>query len=226
MLGGSVGYKFCPKCEKPYDTHASFCSDCGSDIVSIAPQDLANIISVKRLVFMGILSGWMYTVYWFYRTWKQYKNHTSHKAYPILHGLGTLVPIMDLFIIYGHFRDYGKLFGQRGVALYFSPAAAVIVAIASLVFSFASLQANVTDFAGVLAMIAIAAFPLLLALWVLVSMQINLNVYWSSFPSAGPAKIGKGEIIVAILGVARWLFVLLVATSDAFRTWLVTLLLF
>ena len=199
-----VDSDFCPACNKSYESYASFCSDCGSSLVGIHPDQIGNIMSIRRVVLLSILSVGWYLLYWFYRTWKQYSIHTGRSAYPFWHAVSILVPLLNLITIYVHFRDLGVLVSRRNVPVRVSPTAAVIAGVVIIGFSFFS-SVFVPDSAGLLTVIAVSLFPLLIELWLLLSMQSSLNIYWSSFPRASAARIGEGEILVAVLGIIWWI---------------------
>lgn len=56
--------------------------------------DLARgaYISMTRIILLVIASYGVYPIYWMYRTWKQYRDHTGAEAYPVWHALTQLVP--------------------------------------------------------------------------------------------------------------------------------------
>lgn len=61
-----------------------------------AVTGLRTQISMRRILFMTIASYGLYLVYWFYVTWKQYKDNTGERAYPVWHALTLLIPIYNL----------------------------------------------------------------------------------------------------------------------------------
>ena len=58
-----------------------------------AVRVLPNYLSQNRILVMAVLSFGLYLLYWFYLTWKQYRDQTSQEAFPVWHALSLLVPI-------------------------------------------------------------------------------------------------------------------------------------
>ena len=52
--------------------------------------EIPCLISVRRVVLLSALSGGLYLYYWFFITWKHYRDHTGAEAYPAWHALSTI----------------------------------------------------------------------------------------------------------------------------------------
>lgn len=114
---------FCPTCGREYQLYANFCNACGHALPD-APvtttdaglSELPYYISRKRIILMAILTFGLYLLfYWFYLTWKQYRDHTGNEAYPVWHTLSLFVPIYGLFRAYAHARTYRDLMQDAGI---------------------------------------------------------------------------------------------------------------
>ena len=85
---------FCPNCGAEYRSSPSFCSACGAALLTAPgiessiganvgegiPTELRYHISLKRVLFMTVLSVRLFLFYWFYITWKRYRDHTQAEA--------------------------------------------------------------------------------------------------------------------------------------------------
>ena len=97
-------------------------------------------MSPTRVLVMSVLSYGLYLVYWFYRTWKQYRDHTGTEAYPVWHALTLFVPIYGLFRTHAHMRCYQELMVKDRVATTISPGGAVVLVLISSAVDWASLR--------------------------------------------------------------------------------------
>ena len=84
-------------------------------------------ISPGRIVLMSFLSFGLYLMYWLYKTWKHYKEHTGEEGHPIWHGLTLIVPIYGSFRAHAHFRTYGELASRAGLDLRIVPGLAFAI---------------------------------------------------------------------------------------------------
>ena len=91
-----------------------------------ATPELATIISTERIVLLSILTYGLYLLYWFYLTWKHYRDHTKKEAYPVWHALTLFVPVYGLFRTHGHVRSFKELGLGSGVRTSLSPGWAVV----------------------------------------------------------------------------------------------------
>ena len=90
---------------------------------------LPNYISSRRLLGMLVLSYGLYLFYWFYLTWKQYRDHTGQEGFPVWHALTLFVPIYKWFRFHAHVRVYKELMINSGVPNSLSPIWTVVVMI-------------------------------------------------------------------------------------------------
>ena len=141
---------FCSNCRQEHHPQDAFCSNCGARIAqepapsggnySGETQELRYHISPHRVILMTILSYGLYLFYWFYLTWKQYRDHTGWEASPVWHALTLLVPIYAYFRTHAHMRSFRELMVQANMSCSIDTGLAVLVVIAVTVLEFLSSQ--------------------------------------------------------------------------------------
>ena len=212
--------RFCPNCGAAIQPDDAFCRACGRELAALQ-RPLRYRLSPARVVFMSILSAGLYLFYWFYLTWRQYRDHTGKEAYPVWHALTLLVPIYSFFRMHAHVRCFKELMLGAGVTTALSAGTAVL---AVVVLSILGGVAFRLGFGEITQGVATALFLIYLAevgitVGLLMQIQENLNVYWdglSDSPSQD-ARIGLGEIVFAIIGVLIGLDSFLILVSESYR---------
>lgn len=218
---------FCPHCGTQVQTSSNFCGACGRELATgearvgtvpqvpaVMPQTLPYHISSTRVPLMMVLSHGLYLFYWFYLTWKQYRDHTGTEAYPFWHALTLFVPIYSLFRTHAHVRAFKELLLNAGLSADLSVGGAVllmliywVVGIIGVAVAWGSgdFSAQMTQGAAlgstVTGLIGIAVVTGLV-----MHVQGNLNHYWGSLEKvkAVTANIGIGEVFFVLLGFASW----------------------
>lgn len=181
-----------------------------------------NLIPIKRVVMMMVASDGLYFFYWFYLTWKQYRDHTSEEAFPFWHTMTQSVPVYGLFRVHAHMGTFAELIGKHGTPSTIRPKWAVAVILISTLLSLASwlitLQGHLSQGQALMAL-ALAIVQTAMVAWLLVGVQSNLNSYWNSISTgASRAKVGAGEVVLAILGSISWLLTIAAVASESFRS--------
>ena len=196
----------CPRCGTQVEQDALFCPGCGTPMTGPTPQSSAvpvpYLISPLRVVLLGVLSLGLYTPYWLYKTWKHYKEHTGENVFPVWHGLTAIVPVYGSFRAHAHLRIFGELAAAAGLALAFAPGlgfGALLVGWLRLIVAEGSPASYV-----------LLAVSIIAQLWMILHAQPRINAYWlhqygSRVVSMG---LGKGEVVVTIIGVVGWLGIL------------------
>ncbi len=179
--------------------------------------ELRYRISLNRVLLMTIISYGLYLFYWFYLTWKQYRDHTREEAYPVWHTLTLLVPIYGLFRTHAHTRVFKELMTRRGLLTTIAPGWAVAAVVASSALDWNSFRLSFGELTQATA-ITIAVLNMLsiaIIAWLLWHVQGNLNEYWHHISSGRlhDARIGVGEVIFAVIGVLLWLDTLVTLLS-------------
>ena len=95
---------------------------------------------------MLVLTYGLYLFYWFYLTWKQYRDHTGEEVFPVWHALTQFVPIYRWFRFYAHVRVYKDLMINAGVPSSLSPFWAVVVMIISSTIFLVGLPTALDEF--------------------------------------------------------------------------------
>ena len=192
---------YCPHCGVEVQGDSLFCGICGRPMVgggdSGAPAPF--LISPARIVFLTVLSLGLYTVYWLYKTWKHYRDHTGAEAYPVWHGLTAFVPIYGSFRAHAHLRTFGELATAVGLSIPFIPG----LAFGALLVGWLRLfVAEGSPISLVLLVVSIGA-----QLWMMLHAQPRITAYWLHTYGGRVVSmgVGKGEIIVVIIGVLGWL---------------------
>ena len=177
-------------------------------------------ISTSRLMLLTVLSYGIYLYYWFYLTWRQYRDHTGHRVFPAWHTLAVGVPIYGLFRVHAHMVSYNQLMLQSGLPATINPLFAVALILVSTILSLAAavlyilsifnsgaLSASEPPGAeAILVKIGFDVLNIVAAAALLTYVQPKLNRYWESSPQAKAADgtLGTGEIIFVVIGVLAW----------------------
>ena len=227
---------FCPNCGVESRPDASYCPVCGATLsdrpVGVMDdgthRELPYYLSLNRVLLMTVLSGGLYLFYWFYLTWKQYRDYTGDEAYPVWHALTLLVPIYNLFRTHAHARTYRALMWEYELPCSIRPGWAWVLGLIAILASNLSWRGYISQSVGpepltlgavvfflILDLISMAMIAILL-----VHLQSNINRYWHSRTNGRvrSARIGVGEIIFGIIGVLGWLSTLADLFSESWRT--------
>ena len=218
---------FCDNCGAEHPPSVHFCGACGAALLDESGHPKASSetlillgypISLKRILFMVVISYGLYIFYWYYLTWKQYRDHTNEVAYPVWHALTLLVFIYGLFRTHAHMRTFRKLMLNANMPSSISPRLAVIVVFVSSVLEGQFLRGTVLEL-----------IVIVLTSGLLLHVQSNINKYWTAliseneywsslpYPRKTPLKVGWGEVIFGIIGASLWLNTFLYLFSESWR---------
>ncbi len=228
----------CPKCGAQSQSRANFCTSCGAGLPAgfdIEPHQAdetpvdtptASVsgyrISPDRIVVMSILSWGFYLFYWFYLTWKQYRDYTQSVAYPVWHATAIgAVPIYSLFRVHAHMRTFRELMLQAGLTCSISAGAAVYLMIGIFVLNGAAFAVAEfrTPYQAALIMFMIDIGSVSVVILLLYNVQKNLNRYWREL-SAGPhfsTRPSVGEVVLAVIGILLWTDAIASILSESYR---------
>ena len=215
---------YCSHCGTQVQTSDLFCRSCGrplanqSEVESAAPTGaepaseratppvLFTAISTQRVALMTVISYGLYLFYWFYMTWKQYRDYTKKEAYPVWHAMTLSVPIYGLFRAHAHVRTYKELATSDGIPTSLSPCWAVAGVAVSSVLEWASSLLALASSGAAVASAFLEILAIAIVAVVLVHVQRNLNAYWKSVKgvNVAPARTSVSEIAVGILGAFSW----------------------
>ena len=172
---------------------------------------------------MTIASMGLYIFWWFYITWKHYRDHTGEIAYPVWHALTLIVQIYGLFRTHAHMRTYKELMLDERMDTSISPGVpVVIVLVTSWLGNYGLSDAIFGDVTYTMLRIWLITGVITTALttWLLASVQSNINRYWRSViagRSVRSARLGVGEAALAIVGVYLWSDAILSVASETYR---------
>ena len=218
---------FCDNCGAEHPPSVHFCGACGAALLDESGHPEASSetlillgypISLKRILFMVVISYGLYIFYWYYLTWKQYRDHTNEVAYPVWHALTLLVFIYGLFRTHAHMRTFRELMLNANMPSSISPRLAVIVVFVSSVLEGQFLRGTVLEL-----------IVIVLTSGLLLHVQSNINKYWTAliseneywsslpYPRKTPLKVGWGEVIFGIIGASLWLNTFLYLFSESWR---------
>lgn len=229
----------CHACDTLNSLGSSFCHSCGERLgrvanagypTSPAPFAFAEtesspryLMPIWRVVFMTVISMGLYIFWWFYITWKHYRDHTGENAYPIWHALTLFVPLYGLFRTHAHMRTYEELMLDERMDTSINPGVAVaVVFVSSWLNNFGLSDAVFGDVTYTMLTIWLVAGAISTALTTLLlaSVQSNVNRYWRSVIAARHirfARLGVGEAALAVVGVFIWFDTILSVASESYR---------
>ena len=174
----------------------------------LAGQGIASTLRSRRIIINLILSANFYMLYWFYLTWKQLKVQTQRDYHPVWHTLALLVPIYNLFVLHRHLKTIRELQAEAGLTSPVKVGTIFTLWIIGGVLDFQSTRlAEISAVAEAIVLLIGTGF----IAGALILAQRGLNAYWASIggESARDARIGVGEIIFVLLGLAYWILVFL-----------------
>ena len=162
-------------------------------------------LSVSRIVALSIVSMGLYWYYWLYVTWVHYQDQHHPEARPVWHALSYLVPVYGAFRVNAHLKAYrnlavdARLLDSINVGLLTAVIAVHqvvgLLAMAPSSFMMSDRVATAVDL--------VLVIPPVVAMAI---VQPVIDRYWFSVdPVLGAnAPVGKGEVLVCLLGVALW----------------------
>ena len=233
---------FCTQCGVAAQPGAAFCANCGTHFAGSAFQEttssetrgelaltteLRYMTPLSRVLVMSVLSYGFYLLYWFYLTWKQYRDHTGREVYPIWHALTLFVPIYGLFRVHAHMRAFAEIAAVNGVVTRISPGWAVVAVfvsgylsgISARIYGFSLEVVNITQQDAVLVAI-VDLFAIAIVTWMVLHAQANINVYWNHRLGDGlrSVRVGVVEVIIALFGVLAWGDTIANLFSESYRS--------
>jgi S1-C subfamily serine protease len=185
---------FCKHCGKEIQEGVKFCKYCGQKIIEEKPEEKpepTNTFSFKQPPFhfllLYVFTFGIYGIYWFYRIWRQIKEHTKATFSPGWRTVGLFIPIYNIWSIYTLFNDVKSLRIKAGFTENPSPG--------WLTLGYIVL--------GVLYRLPGAWWLLgFLSIFPLLSIQKALNEYWEKEQKGRreKTKFSAKEIVVLVIG--------------------------
>ena len=220
---------YCRGCGASVFDNQNFCGSCGSGLSQpvfresqprtyAAGQTLDYYIPPSRILLLNVISASLYGFYWFYITWKHYRDHTGDETnFPVWHALTQLIPIYNLFRLHCHVSVYERL--MQGVGLRPTIAAGtafvlMAISLAAGVISIVMVNANVNEQVSqteAVISFALTLVSVVIPWFVMYLVQANLNRYWLSYADRNPgvsiatSKVGAGAVVLTIIGILFWI---------------------
>ena len=192
-------------------------------------RDSPYYISPYRILVLTALSYGLYMFYWFYITWKHYRDHTGRAAYPVWHALAVMVPVYNLFRAHAHIRSYNELMEDAGLSPDVTPWFAVgtllalwVLALVSLLVSGGIEETASMTLRQVVITLALNGISIAVMAFMQVRVQMGLNIYWGRVTAPTWERVvsrtGTGEVVLSIVGILLWANTLLLLISPTYRT--------
>lgn len=220
----------CPTCGHPNVPEAVYCANCGLLLVpgNVPAQSHpvpgrevrfqadrnANprpcLIPLSHIALLTFLSFGLYPIYWFYITWKHCRDYTGDNHYPVWHALTLLVPIYMYFRIHAHGRTYRQIqqLDQPPAPKLIDPWIPVFLVLAEIPIYIATAILTVTNPSAADAISNWTYLPIItLHCALILYLQNHINRIWLTRPDrpAVNTPIGKGAIILCVIGVQLWI---------------------
>ena len=168
-------------------------------------------LSLRKFLILQFITFGLYTIYWFYRSWKQI-NMTGvrkEKIRPGLRTLGLFVPVYNFWLAYDLFRDIFMVASKNKIKTNRTTGEMFLFFI---VASFISLRTDIMfmKMYGPLAML-----PLLIVLLpavTLIPIQKIMNAYWAKERVPVENSFNCREVLIVCLFV----IILLIYIVDSF----------
>ncbi len=241
----------CPRCSAVNEPASTYCYQCGLPLENSVSERTPTIAEVKwrqavdyrvplwRVTTMTLLSGGLYIFYWFYLTWKHYRDSTGDEAYPVWHALTLFVPIYAFFRIHAHMRVYRELMASNGMPSTISPwwtIASVLTLVLllsigdgwgpgrmiSAVFLASDAFGKVWEAPATPSEAQMGFFfsvaSVAIVTGLLVHVQSNLNRYWKhAFGRVDSLGFSILELAIVVFGLFIWLDIIVTVVSESYR---------
>ena len=225
-----MGLLTCIICNSELAEDVHFCGNCGQKVGApkrTRPQALQNdepegyryAISIRWIIALTILSCGIYWFYWFYITWKQYRDHTGERVFPFWHAMTQLIPFLwlyPLFRVHAHIRQFVDLADRGGIETNLSaPWTTRMILFAELLlwvsfyFTDWGFGSEFDTFEStIVGLISLGTISLIT--YTLVRVQTGINIYWGEvLPGAYLyKKLGVFDVLVIIFGGLFWLLII------------------
>ena len=219
----------CPTCVHSNVPEAVYCANCGQLLPGASPAQShpgpgsevrfqadqnatprAYLIPLAHIALLTFLSFGLYPIYWFYITWKHCRDYTGDNHYPVWHTLTLLVPIYMYFRIHAHGRTYRRIQeldrppSTKLIDLWI-PVLLVLAEIPVYITTTILFLVNPTLADAVTNWTYMPIIALHCAL--ILYLQNHINRIWLTRPDrpAVNGPIGKGAIILCVIGVLLWI---------------------
>jgi RNA polymerase subunit RPABC4/transcription elongation factor Spt4 len=184
---------FCTQCGNQINGNSNYCPKCGNSLNSANPQNAhynvgmlqeSNVIPIRRLALLMILTGGLYTFYWYYKNSTSLKEYYHEDTSPVLFTILLLIPIVNWIIIYELFNQYEKKLKLENIPSYSS--------------------------GGNLIVWILLPF---LQIWVLINIQESLNELWKKEQPELPVRRSFSDVEIMIMIIIPVLLFIIIFMS-------------
>jgi len=147
-----------------------------------------------RFVLLWLSTLGYYQIYWFYRNWKQLKEHRNLDWSPLWRTFFLFVPLANVIVILQAFQDISYFARDAGVVKNYSPSVIFFSFLILNVFNFLPEYYQWLSWIGLLAVVPLAV------------VQNTLNAFWKIEQPLRPVrnKFSHVEILVLAIGGIFW----------------------
>ncbi len=224
----SQAVSYCRGCGASVFDYQNFCRSCGANLGQpeyehppqrsyAGSQTLDYYIPPSRILLLSLLSANLYGFYWFYITWKHYRDHSGDEMnFPVWHALTQLVPIYNLFRLHHHVRVYENLMVAVDMRTTIAAGTAVTLMVIALAVGVISLvivppvgNQEISQSEETISFV-LTIVSAVIQWFVMYQVQANLNRYWLSYADRNPgvsitmSEIGTGAVVLTLIGVLFW----------------------
>lgn len=157
------------------------------------------VVSQKKLLILFISSFGIYTVYWFYKHWSQYKKSTNKAAWPVMRGIFSIFFVHQLFSLFE--KKYENKTGE-------APKSIRYLATIYVVFSIGcQIVGNLSEY-GIAPQLTFFLSLLILPVsgWVLYNAQSLANYAGEDVLAEANSKLTRLNYLWLLLAAAFWSF--------------------
>jgi hypothetical protein len=191
-------YNYCPECGKQVKEGSKKCEECGAsfEMEKYHKSEYSNVQPTNKLILLIFLTGGLYQIYWFYRNWRDFKEHKNLDISPGLRTVGLFIPFVNLYFVGTQFKDlkdYEEEAGVKPFSLY-----AVVISWVVLLYLSTRLGFYENPFTGLISVFLSFCMVIPFSM-----VQKTLNEYWLKEQGDLPRRKGLslGEIITLVIGL-------------------------
>jgi len=194
-----ITINYCPECGEQVEKGSKMCNGCGTSFNTqkeSGKTEYSNVQPTNKLIWLIILTGGLYQIYWFYRNWRDFKEHKNLDISPGLRTVGLFIPLVNLYFVGTQFKDLRDYEEEADVKTFSLWA----VVISWVVLSYVSVRLGFSENPVVGMISMFLSFCLVIPFYM---VQKTLNEYWMKEQGDLPRRKGLslGEIITLIIGL-------------------------